>query len=232
MNRHITIKELPVSERPYEKCETYGVSMLSDAELLAVIIKTGTKKKRSTEIAVELLSLSDYHKGLLGLCHITLEELMKIDGIGKVKAIQLLCVAELAKRINQSVKEDKIRMISPEVVADYYMEQLRHLEKEVFLLVMLDAKGKLIKDEILSQGNISCAIAEPRDVFVCAIKYNTVGIILVHNHPSGDPTPSRNDLAVTKRIKEAGVLIGITLMDHIIIGDKRYISLKERGLLS
>ncbi|MBH1940867.1 DNA repair protein RadC [Mobilitalea sibirica] len=228
---YLTVKELPVSERPYEKCERYGASYLSDAELLAVILRTGTKNLRAIDLAVNILNYSLTNPGLKGLNYLTMKELVKINGIGRVKAIELLCLTELTKRMSKEIHQNSLKFVTPESVANYYMQDLRHLTREQVLLLMMDSKSKLLKDMIISTGTINASIMPAREVFVQALKYEAVNIILLHNHPSGDPTPSAEDIRVTKRMKEAGNLVGITLMDHIIIGDNRYISLKEQGLL-
>ncbi len=228
---YLTVKELPISERPYEKCEKYGAAYLSDAELLAVILRTGTKNLRSIDLAVNILNYPEASSGLKGLNYLTLKELTRINGIGRVKAIELLCLTEITKRMAKEIHRDSLRLVTPKSVADYYMQDMRHLNREQILLVMLDSKSKLIKDMVISSGTVNTSIMPAREIFVQALKQEAVNIILIHNHPSGDPSPSAEDLRVTKRIKEAGNFVGITLMDHIIIGDNRYISLKEQGLL-
>ncbi len=227
---YLTVKELPLSERPYEKCEKYGTGALSDAELLAVILRTGTKEQRVIDLAMNILNYSSPHCGLMGLNYLTLKELMKIKGIGRVKAIELLCLAEIAKRMSKEIHYDSLKLITPKSVADYYMQDMRYLTREQVLLILMDSKNKVIKDMIISEGTVNTSIMPTREIFVEAVKYEAVNIILLHNHPSGDPTPSGEDIRVTKRIYEAGNMIGITLMDHIIIGDNRYISLKEVGV--
>lgn len=229
--KHLTVKELPISERPYEKCEKYGPSSLSDGELIAVIIRTGSRNERSIDVANNILSCSNIHKGLIGLNHITIHELSKINGIGRVKSIQILCVVELTKRMAKATNEYGINFNSPEKVANYYMEEMRHLTREQVVLLMMDSKSKILKDMVISSGTINASLLAPREVFLNALKFSAVNIILLHNHPSGDPTPSKEDINSTRRIQEAGNLIGIKLMDHIIIGDNRYISLKEQGIL-
>mgnify|MGYP000209009051 FL=1 len=228
---HLTVKELPVSERPYEKCEMYGPQYLSDAELLAVILKTGSKGLRAIDLAVNVLNYSKSNPGLKGLNYLTKKELTKIKGIGRVKAIQLLCLTELTKRMAKEVHKDNLRFTTPQSIADYYMQDMRHLPREQVMLLMLDSKNKLIKDTVISSGSVNLSIVPVREILIQALKEDAVNMILVHNHPSGDPSPSSEDIRVTKRLKEAGDLIGITLMDHIIIGDNKYISLKEQGLL-
>ncbi len=231
MNTYLTIKELPKSERPYEKCERYGAGALSDAELLAVILRTGTRQLRAIDLAVNVLNSSTAHPGLKGLNYFTLKELMKIKGIGRVKAIELLCLTELTRRMAKETQQEPIRLLSPQSVADYYMQDMRHLTREQVLLLMVDSKNRLIKELVISEGTVNTSLMPTREIFVHAVKYEAVSILLLHNHPSGDPTPSTEDIRVTKRVAEAGNLIGITLMDHMIIGDNRYISLKEHGFI-
>ncbi|MDD3173678.1 MAG: DNA repair protein RadC [Herbinix sp.] len=228
---YLTVKELPISERPYEKCENYGAGALSDAELLAVILRTGTKQQRVIDLAVNILNYPSAHTGLKGLNYLTMKELTRIKGVGRVKAIEILCLTEITKRMSKEIHRDSLKLITPQSVADYYMQDMRHLTREQVMLLMMDSKNKLIKDMIISEGTVNTSIMPTREIFVHAVKYEAVNIILMHNHPSGDPTPSAEDIRVTKRLLEAGGIIGITLMDHIIIGDNRYISLKEQGLI-
>lgn len=229
--RYYTVKELPVTERPYEKCEKYGPQVLSEAELLAVIIRTGSKKQRSIDVASKVLNLNTSNPGLIALNYLTLEDLMKIHGIGRVKAIQLICVAELSKRMARATNKEGLQFISPQSVANYYMQDLRHLTREKVFLLMLDTKSRIIKDMEMTSGTVNASLLSPREILLTALKYEAVNIIILHNHPSGDPTPSREDIHSTKRLKEAGNLVGIKLMDHIIIGDNRYISLGEEGYI-
>lgn len=230
-SNYLTVKELPMSERPYEKCEKYGAAALSDAELLAVILRTGTKDQRVIDLAVNILNYSTTCPGLLGLNYLTMKDLMSIRGVGRVKAIELLCLTELTKRMSKEMRRESIKLLTPESVAGYYMQDMRHLTNEQVMLVMLDSKNRIIKDMIISEGTVNASIMPTREVYVHALKYGAVNIILIHNHPSGDPTPSAEDIRVTKRLVDAGNLIGITLMDHIIIGDNRYVSLKEQGII-
>lgn len=225
-----TMKNLPQEEQPYEKCLEKGPESLTEAELLSVIIRTGAKGSSSLELSREVLELGG-QGGLIGLLHLTVPQLMEVHGIGTVKAVQLVCIGELSKRIWRTLISSQLVLDSPESIADYYMESMRHLEQEQTMLTMFNTKNMLIKDIILSKGTVNASLVSPREVFLEALKYHAVYIVLVHNHPSGDPTPSREDLMLTTRLKEAGDLIGIQLIDHIIIGDNRYISLKERGIL-
>lgn len=230
--KHLTLKELPVSERPYEKCEKYGASSLSDAELLAVILRTGSRGERANELANRVLNYSREQTGLIGLNYLTLEDFMSIRGIGKVKGIQLLCIAELTKRMAKECLPQKAVFDKPEIIAEYYMQELRHLDCEHVLLLLLDTKCHKIKDFLISKGTVNSAMAEPREIFLKAVRYGAVNIVLLHNHPSGDVSPSSADISITKRIAEAGKLLGIQLVDHIIIGDNRFFSFREKGIIS
>ncbi|HIZ43916.1 MAG TPA: DNA repair protein RadC [Firmicutes bacterium] len=230
-NQRNTIRELPAPERPYEKCMAMGASALSDAELLAVILRTGTKGQGALETARKILSLSPAAEGLLGLHHLTVNELRKVPGIGMVKAVQLSCIGELSKRMTRKSIDREELFSSPDVVAAYFMEEMRHKEKEELRVVFLNTKGRRLHDTVISIGTVNSSMVSPREIFLEALKFQAVSIILLHNHPSGDPAPSREDILVTGRVAEAGKLIGISLTDHIIIGDRCYISLKERGML-
>lgn len=229
--KHLTLKELPISERPYEKCEQYGAKFLSDAELLAVIIKSGSKGERSIELADHILNFSKDMPGLQGLNYLTLEDLMTIRGIGKVKAIQLLCVAELTKRMARQQRGMSPCLSSPEMIADYYMQEMRCLEYEQTVLLLLDTKCHRMKDFVISKGTVNASLIEPREVLITALRHKAVQVVLLHNHPSGDITPSNADRKVTQQLKEAFDIVGIPLLDHIIIGDNSYMSFQEQGLL-
>lgn len=228
---YLTVKEMPESERPYEKFEKKGAECLSDAELLAVIIRTGTRNERSIELAQRVLLHSKVHKGLDILNHISLKELQAVKGIGRVKAIQLLCVAELAKRIAMQEAADGKLFNSDDIIAGYYMQSMRCLSREQVVLVMLDTRGRLIADKIISIGTINASLVSAREIFCEALRNNAANVVILHNHPSGDPGPSNDDIRLTKRVIEAGNIIGIPLLDHIIIGDNRYLSLKREGYI-
>lgn len=221
------IKNLPKEERPYEKCLTYGAEVMTDVELLAVILRCGIKGCNVKELAAKMLQNEEGEINVLSLAHLSFEQLMKINGIGKVKAIQILCILELAKRIARTKFNQQTKYNEPEMIADFYMEKLRHLEQEHMYVMFLDTKCKLIKNKLISSGTINQSLISPREIFVEALNCNCVNIVLVHNHPSGDPTPSQNDIKSTARVKQAGQIIGIRLLDHIIIGDNTYYSLKE-----
>lgn len=238
----ITIKQLPECERPYEKLEMYGEKVLSNSELLAIILKNGTKEKTSIELANEILLLKYKNIGetcksykqteneeivnsLRGLEDITLEEYKSIKGIGRVKAIQLKAICELAKRISRPVNEIKVQIKQAEDVVKMMMDELRYEKIEIVKLLILNIKNIVIKVVDISIGGTSSAQVEPKQVLVEAIKIGAPKIILVHNHPSGDSTPSKSDFLVTQRLQDAAEIIGIQLLDHIIIGDGNYTSI-------
>lgn len=230
MNRMNTMKDIPNAERPYEKCLKQGAEALSDAELLAVLLRTGTKGENVLALAKRLL-YEDGGAGLLGIHQFSFQSLMKLKGIGKVKAVQILCLSELAKRLSKASVEPRLRFSSSQSVAEYYMEDLRHRNQEVMKLLLLNSKAELIDETNISKGTVNASLVTPRELFVEALKKEAVSMILLHNHPSGDPTPSRDDILTTKRISECGLLIGIELLDHIIIGNNCYVSFQEENSL-
>ncbi len=213
---------------PYEVVKEYGAEELDDKELLAVFIRTGTREQNAVEVADRVLN-SFPERNLLGLCHIPWKELMKIPGIGEVKAIKLKCLAELARRISKMEARKGLKFDQPGTIWQYYKESLRHEEREKVILIMLDQKLQMLSDAVLSIGTVRESIVSPRELFLLALKEKAVQIMLVHNHPSGDPTPSRADLAITRRVQMLGAMMEIPLTDHIIIGDKTYCSLREKG---
>lgn len=225
MTQHITTRELPVSERPYEKCLLKGPEALSDAELLAVILKSGSPGMNVVALAQRILQADG--KNLLNLYHMSVEELMHFPGIGKVKAIQLKCVAELSKRIARTDRGERVCLSDAASVAAYYMERLRHEPQEQLLVSMFDSKCHLIGDTVIATGSVSAVIGSPREIFLRLFEKKAVFFILLHNHPSGDPMPSREDLSLTQRLKACGELMEVELSDHIIIGDNRYYSFRE-----
>ena len=225
----IKLKELPNLERPYEKLLLYGAEKLSNAELLGIIIKTGTKDENAVSLAQKILSIKNDEKilkktDLRDLLNVTIEEFMKIKGIGKVKAIQLKAMCELTKRMSLPLSEVNIIRTS-EDVANLLMQELRYEKREKVKLLILNSKNSILRMIDISYGSSNFAVIEPKDVLMEAVKSEAPRIILVHNHPSGDPTPSAADIKVTKRIKEAANLLGIELLDHIVIGDGIYKSI-------
>lgn len=231
MSRHFTMRELPEGERPYEKCFSHGPQFLSDAELIAAIIHTGTKGVKAVDVSREILEKSKTVPSILGILNMSNEDLMKINGVGMVKAAQLKCIAELSKRIAKAKAIHQIQLTSPSSIAEYYMEDLRHVEQEQVVLVMFDTKNKLLGEKTIYIGTVNASLVSPRELFIEALKNQAVYVVLLHNHPSGDPTPSKEDVLLTKRVQKAGNLIGIQLIDHIIIGNLCYTSLKEKNLM-
>jgi len=231
MNHKITMKQLPKTERPYEKCLNYGAQTLTDAELLAVILRTGSQGRTALELAQEILQISEIEQNLLGLHHLSINDLMQVKGIGTVKAVQIKCILELSRRIAKKTARDSLYFSQPQTIAEYYMEDFRHSGQEQVMLMMFNTKNKLVGEHLISKGTVNASLISPREIFIQAMHHHAVFLVLVHNHPSGDPKPSQEDLKITKRIQEAGFIIGITLLDHIIIGDKKYISLKEQGII-
>jgi len=219
-------------ELPYEKFLVRGPQALSDAELLAIIIRTGTAKEKPLEIAKNILDFNGLNQGILGICHMSISELQQIRGIGQVKAVKISCIAELSKRISMTQCKERLNFNNPKSIADYYMEQMRHFDIEKVILVYLDNKSKRLDDCVLSLGTINTSLLSPREIFLRAMKSKAVFIVILHNHPSGDPTPSKQDVFMTKRLKELSEMMEIPLIDHIIIGDNKYVSLKEAGYLS
>ncbi len=231
MRNKKTMKDIPREERPYEKCEKLGASYLTDSELLAVILRTGIKDKSALELANDILYSKTLNNGILNIHRWSYHQLISIKGVGKVKAIQILCISELAKRLSKALVAPTLSFQNPATIAKYYMEDLRHCQQENMKLLLLNTKSKLIGETNISKGTVNATIISPRELFIDALQMGAVSIILLHNHPSGDPTPSREDILVTKRIKEAGLLIGIDLIDHIIIGNNCYMSFSEKGIL-
>ena len=206
------MKELPLSERPYEKLELYGAEKLSNAELLAIIIKTGTKEKTVVTIAQEILKMQNGNN-LRFLTDLSIEDFMKIKGIGKVKAIQLKAVAELTKRIARPI-DNKIKIKSAKDVADLLMPEMKYEKREIAKVILLNSKN-------IVQKIINISLGE-------AIKIQAPKIILVHNHPRGDARPSKSDFNLTERLYESAQIIGIDLLDHIVIGDGTYESILRK----
>ena len=232
MTKESQIRDIPIEERPYEKCLARGTAALSDAELLAVILRSGSSGQSCVELAREILRFSPSSSGLLGLHHLSVQELMKIRGIGKVKAVQLKCLTELSTRMATMRARESLSFTEPSSIAEYYMERLRHEEQELLICMMFDTRNHLLGDAEISRGTVNEALISPRELFLQALAFHAVHIILVHNHPSGNPEPSQEDIIVTQRVRGAGELIGISLLDHIVIGDHCYISMLEQGLLS
>lgn len=215
-------------DKPRERLMTYGAEQLTNQELLAIIINTGIKDENVLEVSNKLLNLVD---NIRELRHLTLQELRGVKGIGEKKAITLLAMIELAVRMHTHSLEDKVRIKSPQCVADLLMERMRYYTQEHFIALYLNTKNVVIHEEVIFKGSLNASIVHPREVFKSAVKRSAANIIVCHNHPSGDPTPSVEDIEATKRLMNCGTLFGIELLDHIIIGDGTFVSIKEKGLV-
>ena len=221
-----------IPNKPYEKFLAYGPEHLTESELLAIILRTGTKEKNALELAEEVLELADGTKeGLLGLYDVSLEQLMAVKGIGQVKAVKLKSLTELSMRISRATARKGLIFHNSATVAEYFMEKLRHRDTECVILVCLDSKGQDIKESVLSEGSVRMSLISPREIFVEALQNKAVNILLIHNHPSGDPTPSESDIELTRHVQDLGDELEIPLLDHVIIGDHQYTSFKELALL-
>ena len=223
------IRELPTDERPREKMFSSGSSYLSNAELLAILLGTGTKNKSALHLAEEILSVRG--SGILFLSECSPEELAGIKGVGRAKACQVLAGLELGRRISTKPRDKRAKMDNPESIAGLFMEEMRYYKKEVFKVLLINTKGEMTGIDKISVGGLSGTMIHPREVFLSAIKKSAAAVAFVHNHPSGDPTPSSEDVMTTKKLVEAGKIIGITVWDHVIIGDGKYVSLRDKGLI-
>lgn len=219
------IQDLPISERPREKMIEFGVSSLSNAELFAVLLRSGSNTDSAISLANKILSLES--AGIGQFSHYEAEEFMKVKGVGKAKACTLVAAMELGRRIAVAPKADRIYVANSDILANLFMQDMCHRTKEFVQIAMLDVQQKLIARSVVSIGGISDAAANPREVFSLAIKKGAVAIVLAHNHPSGECKASAKDLSCTKQLVSAGKILGIRLLDHIIIGDNCYMSLAE-----
>lgn len=220
--------EVPQEARPRERMEDFGPAALANHELLAILLRTGTKEQNVLQLSMQVLSNFD---DLYTFKHASLEELMSISGIGKAKAIEMLAMIELGKRMAKTTQLKEGTVTSSQFVGKLLMEELNGLQQEIVLGLFLNTKNEIIKKEVIFKGSLNTSVAHPREIFKAAIKYASARIIIAHNHPSGNPEPSEADFQFTQRMKEAGNIIGIELLDHFIIGDDSYISLKEYGAL-
>lgn len=223
----IKMKELPKTERPYEKLEQYGEKVLTNAELLAIIIKSGTKEETAIGLAQKILKLNDNEEkdNLNFLREITIEELMKIKGVGKVKAIQIKAAVEISTRMNGTANYKNKSIQRPKDIADILMDKMRFETQEILKVAMLDNKNNLIKIKDVAIGSGNFAVATIKMILNEAVKIEAEGIILIHNHPSGNPMPSEKDIEFTQRVEQATKILGIKLVDHIVIGRNNYISI-------
>ena len=227
----LMVRDLPKEERPREKLLLKGAKSLSNAELLAILLRTGTKNDSVLQVAEKLL-IHYQNNGLAGIWNLSPKEFSRIKGIGTVKAITVIAALELGMRLAEEPYKQRFVIRSPKDVADYVMPRLRYEKKEHFMVMLLNTKNHVLATPIISIGSLNASIVHPREVFREAITYSAASVILIHNHPSGDPTPSQEDKLVTSKLVQAGTLMDITVLDHIIIGDSKYISIKEEGMIT
>lgn len=223
----LSIKEYPEEVRPREKLLINGSENLSEQELLAILLRTGTREKSALDLAQELL-LSE---GLIGLTQASVEELSSIKGMGLAKACQLKAAIELGKRLARQSLGIRPVIKNPHDVAKLVMQEMSYLDRENFRVINLNTKNQVMVIDTVSVGSLNAAIVHPREVFKLPIKRSAACLILVHNHPSGDTTPSVEDIHITKRLCEAGKLLGIEIIDHIIVGNNNFLSMKEKGYI-
>ncbi|WP_082685507.1 RadC family protein [Ferroacidibacillus organovorans] len=226
--RGTLMMDRPLTERPRERMMQYGAQSLSTSELLALLLGTGRRGVSALDLADDLLSRMG---GLRELLEADVRELRQIPGVGRAKALAVLAAIELGRRVSALGGEAIAKIGSPKDAADYVMDKLRFLKKEHFFTIHLDTKHQIIGEETVSVGSLNASIVHPREIFKTPLRRSAAAIICAHNHPSGDPTPSPEDISVTQRLVRAGSILGIEVLDHIVIGDKRYISLRERGFM-
>jgi len=222
------VRELPPEERPRERLVKLGPEALKDAELIAVLFRSGTREVGAVALAEGVIAK---FKNLRGVARASIEELMEVKGLGEVKAIEIKAALELGKRLADHRSEQRDKISCAEDVAKLLMTRFKDCEVEIFKAILLNAKNEVIKMYDVSQGGLDATVALPREVFRQAVRDGAVSIIVCHNHPSGDPEPSRADIALTKRLVESGELVGIALLDHVVFGDGRFVSLKERNMM-
>ena len=226
------LKQNSLTQLPYERCRDYGPGVLSDSELIAVLLRTGTKDADVLALADRLVKLHPYD-GISCLLHMPMEEYLSVKGIGEVKAIQLMCVGEISKRIwrHENLRSAKT-FANAQSVAAFYMQEMKNLEREELRVVFLDIRKRLITDMVLTKGTVNASLVCVRDILIEALRHRAMGIVLMHNHPSGNPHPSEEDIRVTTCTADGCRAVGIQLVDHIIIGEDSYFSFEERGLLN
>lgn len=226
--RSIMIQDVPKGDRPRERLLKYGASHVSNQELLAILLVSGTRDESVLDLANRVLM---HYEGLHLLKEATIEELTAIKGIGDAKGVQILAAIELGKRMNEYRPQERYFIRSPEDGANFVMEEMRSLTQEHFVVLFLNTKNQVIHRQTIFIGSLNASIVHPREVFREAVRRSAASIICAHNHPSGDPTPSQEDIHVTKRLVDSGKMMGIELLDHLIIGDRKFISLKEKGYI-
>lgn len=222
------IRDVHLADRPRERLIRQGAESLSNQELVAILLRTGTKQESVLVLANRILSSFDKIQDMKDA---TIEEYTKVKGVGQAKAVQLLAAAELGKRMYRRHSEGRYTIRSPEDAAAYLMTDMSSLTQEHFVALFLNVKNEILHKETIFIGSLNSSIVHPRELFREAVKRSAASIICAHNHPSGNPTPSPEDIEVTKRLTEAGAIMGIELLDHLIIGDHQFISLKEKGYM-
>ncbi len=223
------IRKLPDSERPREKLLREGKERLSNTEILAIIIGSGTGGRSALDLASEVISLDS--TGIRFLAGCRPEELQRVKGIGRAKACEILAAAELGKRIATRPHEECTRIERSSDIAELFMEKMRYHKKEHFVTLLINVKGEIIEEAEISVGDLCSSTTHPREVFVDAVRRSAGSVAFVHNHPSGDPTPSGADLDTTRRLMQAGEILGIPVLDHIVIGDGCYVSMRAEGMM-
>ena len=224
-----SIKEIPLNDRPREKMAANGAAVLTDAELIAILLRTGTAEKSAIDIASEMTADGGLYKRLAGITR--LNELTNIKGLGQAKAATVLAALEIGRRIASAKPIEKIHLSCPQDVADFLMPRLRYAAKEQFVVILLNGKNKVIGTEVVSEGSLSSSIVHPREVFAPAMLHHAAAIMVAHNHPSGDPKPSFEDEEITRMLSRSGKVLGIPMIDHVIIGDGNYYSFLENEAL-
>lgn len=228
MKSSLMIRDVHLADRPRERLIRQGAESLSNQELIAILLRTGTKQESVLHLANRVLS---FFEQIQELKNATMEEIMSVKGIGEAKAVQLLAAVELGRRLSQQQIDDKFTIRSPQDAANYLMPDMTFLKQEHFVALFLNVKNQILHKQTIFIGSLNASIVHPREIFREAVKRSAASIICAHNHPSGNPAPSPEDIDVTKRLFEAGQLMGIELLDHVIIGDHQFISLKEKGYM-
>lgn len=225
----MNIRQLPSSEKPREKLLRSGKESLSNTEILSILIGSGTRNKSAMELAADILSL--HKSGIRYLAECSPEELTEVKGIGTAKACEILAAVELGKRIATIAVDEKIVIRSSADIAEMFMEKMRYYKKEHFVSLMINAKGQIIEEVEVSIGDLCSSTTHPREVFIDAVRRSAGSVVFVHNHPSGDPTPSEADVLTSRRLVEVGEILGIPVLDHIVIGDGTFVSMKAKGMI-
>lgn len=222
------IQIIPQEGRPRERLEKYRPKALAEHELLAIILRTGTRGKNVVNLSFDVLNEVE---DLYNFRHVSMQELMKIPGIGRIKAIEILAAIEFGGRIARAPQVKEGTVMSSSWVGEYLVQEMSGLVQEHVVALYLNTKNEIIKNDTIFVGSLNTSVAHPREIFKGAVRYSAARIILAHNHPSGNTEPSEADFAFTRRVVDAGEMMGIEVIDHFIIGEKDYLSLRENGLM-